>query len=192
MGVKFELFLDRRSVQSAGIAGVAVATAGTNVQAAAVHLYLERVATAFGRFSGNVPQQIEFVLFAGEALQAPTEIVGVENGKASRAFRQRRENLLVGRSGLGKLRHDGPRLVERVIRVVVVIGRKAAAVAAAAGAPARRASGGSTRAPSASAGSAGTTRTPATSGPGPSAGAAGASGATSSACPASGTTSRAA
>src|SRR5215467_50929 len=178
MGMNFELFLDRRSVQNAGIAGVAVAAAGTNVQAAAVHLYLECVATAFGRFSGNVAQQIEFVLFAGDALQASKEIVGVENGKAARAFRQRRENLLVGRRGLGKLRHDGPWLVERVIRVVVVIGRKAAAVAAAAGAPARRAAGGPARASSASAG---TTRTAATSGPGSPAGAAGASGTTSSA-----------
>src|SRR5262249_61943276 len=129
------------SVEDAGVARVAVAAARANVHAAVVQFDLESVAAAFGRFRGNVAQQVKLILLAGDALQSAKKIVGVENRKAAGAFGERREHLLVGRNGRRKLRNDGAGLAHGIVGVVVVVGGKTAAISGRAAAAARPSGG---------------------------------------------------
>jgi hypothetical protein len=111
----FELLLGRRSIQDIRLASIAITAAGTHVSAATVHLHFESVATSFGRFRGNITEEIKFVLFAGDALQAAEKIVGIENRESPGALGKGGENLLVGGSGCRKLRNDGAGLIQRIV-----------------------------------------------------------------------------
>jgi len=111
LGVQFELFFDGSAVEDAGTAGIAVAAAGANIRAAFVHFYFESVATALGGFRRNVTEQIKFILFAGNFLEAAEQVVGIEDGEAASAFGEGSENLLIGGKGFGKLRDDGAGLI---------------------------------------------------------------------------------
>ena len=111
MSAHFELLLCRRSVQDVRLASIAVTAASANIRAAAIHLYFESMATAFGRFRRNITEKIKFVLFAGDALQAAEKIIGVEDRESASAFRKGGKNLLVGGSGVRKLRNDRTRLI---------------------------------------------------------------------------------
>src|SRR5260370_40892781 len=95
-----------------------------------VELQLQRVAASFRGVSRHVPETLELVLLPSDAIESPEQIVRVENRKAPGSFRQRRQDLLIGRSRWWECRHDRPRLV---VRRIVVIGRRTAGTAA--GAP---------------------------------------------------------
>ena len=67
------------------------------MEPAFIHFHLERVAAAFGCVERSVSEDVELVLLAADFLESGKQIVGVENGKAARAFGQGRKNLLIGR-----------------------------------------------------------------------------------------------
>jgi len=77
----------------------------------------------------------KLVLLSSNAFESTQQVVGIENRESARSFRQRRKDLLVGRSRRWEWRHDSPRLV--VGRVAKIIGAKI--VPAATACPASRA-----------------------------------------------------
>src|ERR1700719_1629779 len=93
------------------------------------------MATPFRRIARHVPQDVELVLLSPDAFESTQQVVGVENRESARSFRQRSQDLLVGRSRRWEWRHDSPRLV--VGQIVKIIG--ASIVPAATTGPASRA-----------------------------------------------------
>src|ERR1051325_3543249 len=71
LSAHLKLPFDGSAIQNIRLASVAVTAARAHVHAAVIHLYLESVAAAFGGLRRNVAKKIKFVLFTGDALQAP-------------------------------------------------------------------------------------------------------------------------
>jgi len=69
-GMRFELLFQGLAFEHICGPRVAVPAARTHVQSATIQLHFQRVAAPFRRVAGHVPQYVELVLLAPDALES--------------------------------------------------------------------------------------------------------------------------
>src|SRR5437899_1429863 len=93
-GARLELLLQGLAFQYVCGARIAVSAARAHVDSATIELHFQRVTASFRCVAGHIPQDVELVLFAADALESAEQVVGVENRETAGSFRQRRQDLL--------------------------------------------------------------------------------------------------
>ena len=115
----FQFPLNRFAGQKIKRLYVAVSGTRTDDGPAAVHFYLDGVATPVAGVRRRIANDVILVLLFGNAFHAREQVISVVNEKTSGAISKLIKNLLVHRGILRKRRNQLARLKVRVVQICV-------------------------------------------------------------------------